>query len=240
MSLFSSKIKLAETDFFVGATDYHSHILPSVDDGFKSVDQTLELLSYYEQLFIKRVVLTPHIGIDYKHIVASHSDIFDQIKQLYTGSVQLHLAAEYMLDADFEGYITSGLRPIFDNRVLVESSCVAPPFNMDEQLYQLSSLSYTPVIAHPERYLYMARRDYDRLKNRGYEFQLNLLSLAGAYGKGVRESALYMLDSDMYELYGSDIHDIATYRRAISRIKLSARHIDRLMELKRAQNNRQL
>lgn len=86
----------------IGFTDYHSHILPGVDDGVQTMDESLEILRLYEEQGIKSVWLTPHIMEDIPNTTAHLRDRFAELQAAYTGGVQLHLAAENMLDNLFE------------------------------------------------------------------------------------------------------------------------------------------
>ncbi|MFI3263724.1 MAG: CpsB/CapC family capsule biosynthesis tyrosine phosphatase [Rikenellaceae bacterium] len=232
MFFLKSKVKLAGTDFFDQFTDYHSHILPGVDDGLKSIDDALETLDYYEQLGVNHVFLTPHIGIDFKSNLFEHQEVLDRLSSAYTGSVELSLAGEYMLDLGFRDKLDDGLRYLYGNRVLVETSYAASPNYLNAILYNLLSSGSVPVIAHPERYLYMGHQQYNVLKACGYEFQLNLLSLAGFYGVAVAKNAEYLLERGMYDFCGTDIHNLDKFKVGIDKLKISRKLLGKLFEVK--------
>ncbi len=221
-----------ETDFFDQFTDYHSHILPGVDDGMTSIEDALETLDYYEQLGVNHVFLTPHIGIDFKSNLFEHREVFDRLSSAYGGSVELSLAGEYMLDLGFRDQLDDGLRYLYGDRVLVETSYAASPNHLNAILYNLLSSGSVPVIAHPERYLYMGHSQFRALKSCGYEFQLNLLSLAGYYGGAVAKNAEYLLEQGMYDLCGSDIHNLEKFKVGLSKLKLLKKHLEKLFEVK--------
>ncbi len=221
-----------ETDFFDQFTDYHSHILPGVDDGMTSIEDALETLDYYEQLGVNHVFLTPHIGIDFKSNLFEHREVFDRLSSAYCGSVELSLAGEYMLDLGFRDKLDDGLRYLYGDRVLVETSYAASPNHLNAILYNLLSSGSVPVIAHPERYLYMGHKQYNIFKSYGYEFQLNLLSLAGYYGGAVAQNAEYLLERGMYDLCGSDIHSLGKFKASVDKLKLSRKHLDKLFKVK--------
>ena len=211
---------MIDSAFFDGITDYHSHILFGVDDGVKELSESLKVLSYYESLGVKRIFFTPHVNLTYNDRGLIETN-FDILKNRYNGGVELHLAAEYLLDSGFALQIKQGLKCMEDNRVLVESSYLNKSANFDEILYQIANEGFTPVIAHPERYLFMDINKYHKLKNCDYLFQLNLLSLSGMYGSGVKRRALYLLENNMYDLVGSDMHDLDQFKDHIREIKLS-------------------
>jgi len=147
----------------IGFTDYHSHILPGVDDGVQTMDESLEILRLYEEQGIKSVWLTPHIMEDIPNTTAHLRDRFAELQAAYTGGVQLHLAAENMLDNLFEERLgKNDLLPLGENgdHLLVETSYFSPPMGLKNILLRIKSKGYHPVLAHPERYAYMDESDY--------------------------------------------------------------------------------
>ena len=192
-------------------TDYHSHILPSVDDGVKKMEVSLKVLERYEQLGIAEVWCTPHIMEDIPNTTTALKARFAELCEAYQGPIKLHLAAEYMMDALFEERLHQGdLLPLGDegNRLLVETSYFTPPMDMDTILNQIKQKGYYPVLAHPERYVYMGKDRYTALKNKGILFQLNLSSLGGAYGSEAKDKAHWILKQNYYDLVGSDLHSL--------------------------------
>lgn len=228
--LFTRKTNLLDTDFFEHFSDMHTHILYGVDDGVKELSESLDILYYYEKLGVKRVILTPHINATCNDwgLIKSHYQI---LCNSYSGSIDLNLAAEYMIDSGFMNELSRELRPIYDDKVLVESSYLSKSTNFEESLYEVISAGYTPVIAHPERYLFMEYEKYHKLKDCDYLFQLNLPSLAGYYGKRVKERALKLLGDGMYDIIGSDIHNINLLAEHIPKIKLSKTEFNQLKSI---------
>lgn len=198
-----NKIKLI--DF----TDYHSHILPGVDDGVQTVDESLEVLRLYEEQGIKSVWLTPHVMEDIPNTTTHLKECFAELQAAYTGNVKLNLAAENMLDNLFEERLAQNdLLPLGENgdHLLVETSYFNPPIGLNNILLRIKTKGYYPVLAHPERYVYMGERDYQELRDAGIKFQLNLPSLIGIYGKNVQKKAEQLLKNAMYNMAGSDLH----------------------------------
>ena len=189
--------------------DYHSHILPGVDDGVKKIDVSLKVLERYEQLGLAEVWCTPHIMEDIPNTTDALRARFAELCEAYQGPIKLHLAAEYMMDALFEERLGQvDLLPLGNegNQLLVETSYFTPPMDMDAILKQIKQKGYYPVLAHPERYVYMDKDRYIALKNKDIRFQLNLSSLAGAYGSEAKDKAHWMLKHNYYNLAGSDLH----------------------------------
>lgn len=190
-------------------TDHHSHILPGVDDGVKKMETSLKVLERYEQLGIAEVWCTPHVMEDIPNTTAGLQARFAELCEVYQGPIKLHLAAEYMMDELFEERLEQGdLLKLGDegNQVLVETSYFTPPMDMDAILRRIKQKGLYPMLAHPERYVYMNKERYKELKNNGIRFQLNLSSVAGAYGSEAKDKALWLLKQNFYNIAGSDLH----------------------------------
>lgn len=192
-------------------TDWHSHILPGVDDGVGTMEEALAILAEYERLGIVAVWCTPHIMEDIPNRTAMLRERFAELQEQWKGAVELHLAAENMLDNLFIERLEAGdllpLGPKGDH-LLVETSYFNPPMHLYETLARIQSAGYYPVLAHPERYVYMSDKEYEKLRSTGVKLQLNLLSLTGIYGKTAQQKARELRKKEMYEFAGSDLHTI--------------------------------
>ena len=377
MWFFNKKTTIAASGILVGATDHHSHILPGVDDGVDTMDEALRILATYETLGIKELWLTPHIMEDIPNTPEKLKARFAELKEAYNGGIELHLAAEYMIDNNlhkllqdyhfepkgeisptkncpscvrgtseaegddntqnspslqrgavqskpfqetpplFRGEVvedrrgekktteylmrhelsevtegnqtnncpsyvrgasdavaegvditntqrinspslikreypkgegvetnnllyssegavrnnstacddgcfsipkesplglTQGEGVIFlpigkkHDHLLVETSYFTPPMRLHETLQKIKSSGYHPLLAHPERYMYMEKSDYIELNKKGVKFQLNIISLAGGYGNTVKKKAEWLLSNGLYSVAGSDLH----------------------------------
>lgn len=206
---FNKRTSLADSGIFQGYTDWHCHLLPGVDDGVRTMEESLRLLESYEQLGIREVWLTPHIMEDIPNTTEQLRSRYAELQSVYQGPIILHLASENMLDNLFEQRLQQGdLLPIGNEgkHLLVETSYFNPPYGMDDILLRVKSKGYFPVLAHPERYVYMDTKDYERLKQLGVAFQLNLPSLIGAYGPDARRKAKWLLEHKHYQCSGTDTH----------------------------------
>lgn len=216
---FQRKQTLAESGILQGMTDYHSHLLPGVDDGVQTADESLEILRLYEQLGIREVWFTPHIMEDIPNTTAGLRSRFEQFKKCYTGNLRLHLAAEYMLDNLFKERLAHrDLLPIGEegDHLLVETSYFNPPMDLYSMMEKIKSAGFIPVLAHPERYIYMGEKEYRRLKEVEVMFQSNLPSLANAYGGLVKKKVEWLHAQNMINLYGTDIHTFSSFQRILS------------------------
>lgn len=204
-------------------TDLHAHLLPGVDDGAQSEGDALAILDYLEKIGLERLFLTPHVMADLmKNDRTFLRERFERFLSVYTGRIELRLAAEYMLDQRFFKHMEDGLLTYDGRHVLVETSYLYAPPDLQGMIYEITLNGYVPVLAHPERYVYMEKPDYRMLKDRGCLFQMNLLSLGGFYGKSASVRCRELLEEGFYELTGSDIHN-RRHRDAYSNFYLSAK-----------------
>jgi len=215
---FRKKQTLGESGFFRGFTDWHSHILPGVDDGVQTMEEALQILAEYERLGVKEVWLTPHIMEDIPNTTEKLRDRFTELRTAYQGSVALNLASENMLDNLFEERLNKNdLLPIGKEgrHLLVETSYFNPPMGIQNILLRVKAKGYYPILAHPERYQYMTGSDYQQLKSMNVQFQLNQFSLLGLYGKEVQKQARTLQKRGMYDYTGTDLHRMATLQKAL-------------------------
>ena len=238
---FRRRPTLEESGFFQGFTDWHSHILPGVDDGVQTLEESLRVLEEYERLGVREVWLTPHIMEDIPNTTAHLRQRFQELQAAYllkapgnpavethscvsseettaSPKLTLHLAAENMLDSLFEERLEQNdLLPIGPNgdHLLVETSYFSPPMGMRDILQRVQAKGYHPVLAHPERYLYMTDHAYRQLKDMGVKFQLNQFSLCGLYGKEAQKRAIALRKMDMYDYVGTDLHRLNVLHQAL-------------------------
>ena len=208
---FRKKQTLEESGFFRGFTDWHCHILPGVDDGVQTMEEALQILAEYERLGVKEVWLTPHIMEDIPNTTQHLKERFAELQAAYKGNVVQHLASENMLDQLFEERLEKNdLLPIGKNGkyLLVETSYFNPPIGLHNILLRIKSKGYFPILAHPERYLYMDENEYKRLKTMGVKFQLNLFSIMNLYGKEIKKKTKSLKSRRMYEYIGTDLHRV--------------------------------
>ena len=211
MRLFSNKESIKDSGLLEGFCDCHCHLLPGVDDGIGKMEETILILKTWESLGVREVWMTPHIMEDYPNTPASLKELFAQVSADVSVTMQLHLAAEHMLDGLFIKRLQDNdLLPCcvngIGNCLLVETSYYIPPMNMEQLMEKVKEIGYTPLLAHPERYQYMSSADYKRWKQRGALMQLSLPSLVGAYGQEVQHKAELLLKHGMYDCCGTDTH----------------------------------
>lgn len=237
---FAPKKSLLKSGLLAGMTDIHAHLLPGVDDGIPDRDSAVDALRYLEeQVGVKRIYFTPHIMDDLPdNDKGSLTTRLASFLGYYKGGISVRLGGEYMLDAGFRRHLREGLLAMSANHVLVETSYLSAPPDLESLLYELSISGYIPVIAHPERYAYMSDDDRYVLKDRGYKFQLNLMSLAGTYGKGPCRCASALLKAGFYDFVGSDLHKKEVYERSLEHLFLTGSQQKQVKQL--VENNDEL
>lgn len=196
-------------------TDMHSHLVPGVDDGAANVEESLELIKGLQELGYSKVIATPHVLWEmYPNTADIIDEKADEVRKALKNKeidMEFSAAAEYYIDEQFVTALNNKdrLLTVSDNVLLVEFSMMNAPFDLKEVLFEVQMQGYTPLIAHPERYIYMkSNKDlYHELKEAGCEFQLNLLSITGFYGKSVQDLADYLLKNEMYSYAGTDMHN---------------------------------
>ena len=215
-----------------GSADSHSHILFGVDDGIATLEDSLAVLSFLESQGVTKVWCTPHIMDDLATPTEELKARFQELQQAYQGNIELCLAAEYMLDSEFEKRLDQDDLLTYDGEsVLVETSMNVPPYNFIEILQRTMSKGYRPLLAHPERYRYLAMKDYEYLDSIGVFFQLNLPSLVGYYGDSAREKAEELLRKGMYKKIGSDCHRLQSIQEQYTREALTKEINEQLQRL---------
>jgi protein-tyrosine phosphatase len=197
---------------FLGA-DMHSHLIPGIDDGAKTMEDSLAMVRAMKDMGYRTLITTPHVMIDFypnttQTITAGLAALQDAVRQNNI-DIAIKAAAEYYMDESFIDLI--GKEPLLilhQNEVLVEFSMLYEPPMLFEVIYKLQLNNYRPVIAHPERYVFFHKEParYREFKERGCLMQLNMLSVTGYYGRSVKAAADHLLSKNMYDYCGSDMH----------------------------------
>ena len=221
--------------------DNHCHLLPGVDDGVQEMDETLAILGDMADFGIRTVRLTPHINpeifpSDEESTLRNYYSLIGRLPQEIRDRLEVRLGAEYMVTPEFHQRDPKELLQFRDGKVLIEMSYYYPSLNIKEAVFNITSSGLKPVIAHPERYLYCAGnlKEYDVLHDLGCDFQLNLLSLGGAYGPDSVLIMKYLMKRGFYACVGTDTHTRAHFKK-ISHLELPSDLADGVKEILRRQ-----
>lgn len=222
--------------------DMHSHLLPGLDDGAETVAHSLDLLRVLKELGFNKLVMTPHImGDFYKNtpegIRAALAILRAAAAEAGLGDIALDCAAEYYLDewlgrklADGTELLTFGGERRY---LLIETSYLNEPLNLNGTIFDLQAAGYRPVLAHPERYVYLYGRfaELEKLRQeQGVFLQLNLNSLAGYYSPAARHVAEKMIDARLVDFVGTDTHHLR-HTTALATKTIKSAYFRKLMEL---------
>lgn len=194
-------------------TEVHCHILPGIDDGSPDVDTSVALVQQLKNWGIQRIITTSHVTEStFENTPDSMQHAYDTLRKALDErgiEIDIEISAEYRMDEYFLEQLNAGkIMPFPGNYLLIENSFFQPFWELRELVFDLQLKGYTPVLAHPERYMYYHKTPqiYKELHDQGLLFQVNLLSLAGYYNAEVKEMAWKLLDNGMVDLIGSDMH----------------------------------
>ncbi|MBK5285786.1 MAG: capsular biosynthesis protein [Bacteroidia bacterium] len=215
LSVFSAKNHEEQLqNYSEVSTDIHSHFIPGIDDGCKTIDESVALIRSMIELGFRKLITTPHIMSDnYQNTPEIILSGLEKLKKKLADEflhIELEAAAEYYLDDGFLRLLAQGNLMSFGSEkyLLVEVSYINYPENFNTVMFDIIVKGYTPVLAHPERYPFWSGRfeDYSNLKSMGVLFQLNTNSLAGYYGPDVKKTAQKLVALNMIDFIGSDTH----------------------------------
>jgi protein-tyrosine phosphatase len=220
------------SDFSSVGVDMHSHLIPGVDDGAQDVIDSLSLINGLKDMGFSTLFTTPHTLKDFhpntrESLLAGYALLEGKLPV----GMSLILSSEYYLDDDFQTQLNNKtILPLPGNRLLIEFSQIVKPLDLEEVIFNLGIRGFQPVLAHPERYVFFHKEfnSFNRLKDMGVEFQVNAMSLTTHYGKQVKAIAEKLIQKDMIDFIGTDIH----YSRHLEVLKQvpSTKHFIRLVD----------
>ena len=215
MGLFSGLFGKSQPVEFVNPVkvDMHSHLLPGIDDGVDNFDEAVAMIQAFAAKGYKKLVTTPHMMADFyrnkpEEIRLLCAELNTILKEKAI-DVVVEAAAEYYLDELFaEELCKKSLLTFGSNYVLVESSFMQAADNFSDLIFKAKIAGYQPVLAHPERYVYMYDdfEKYRRLYDTELLFQININSLTGYYSKEAKKIAEQLIKEEMVDFVGSDAH----------------------------------
>lgn len=194
--------------------DIHTHIIPKVDDGSKSIEETFELFKEAANEGFTDIILTPHY-------IKEYYETNTNIRKYWVKSIQDSL---YQLEIPIKVYVGNEVyvcedidELIFRNKV----SCLNNsryimfelPMNsnityLEEVIFKITNLDKVPIIAHPERYSYVQKdiKLVQKLHEKGVLFQSNYGSILGIYGEEAKKALEKLLKSNCIDFLASDVH----------------------------------
>lgn len=233
LHLFRKKRFLA--DALENFVDIHNHILPGIDDGAKDTDESIAILKGFADIGISKFIATPHIMHNFypntpETIRGAHGLLLEALPENQWDDLRLDLAAEYMIDDNFENLLEQDqVLPLGQDYLLMEMSYLQPPINLEEALVKAVRKGLYPILAHPERYTFYHNnpRRYSQLKGQGILFQLNMLSLSDFYSQESPKVAYKLLEDGLFDYIASDVHNMEQLN-ALKEITISRKALDQL------------
>ncbi len=194
--------------------DFHSHILPNVDDGSKSTEETFKLIQEARNAGFDGIISTSHYMESYYEVENKERQIWiDAIsKKLEEQNlkIKLYLGNEIYITENIIELIEEGKASTINNTnyVLFEMPLNVKPMNLYDSIFEILKNKFVPILAHPERYSFVQKDPeliYD-LMQKGVLMQSNYGSFIGQYGENAQIIAKALLKNDMIHFLGSDVH----------------------------------
>ncbi len=194
--------------------DLHTHILPNIDDGSRSIDETFELIKEAQNAGFKSVVLTSHYMEGYYETNLHEREVLTNLIQNNFREknidIDVYIGNEIYMSDNLIKLLESGKASTINNTsyVLFEMPLNVEPYNLYDIIYQMQQNKIVPILAHPERYSFI-QKDlelmYDLIE-KGVLMQANFGSIIGQYGKKAQKTVRTFLNNNMIHLLGSDAH----------------------------------
>ncbi|MCM1522768.1 MAG: hypothetical protein NC039_08985 [Muribaculaceae bacterium] len=211
-NIFSSRKEPLKLPF---ATDIHCHIVPGVDDGSPDAETSADLVERMQAWGISRIIASPHVTeCSFENTPDILDPALDELRaelRRRGNNIDVSRSSENRIDDYFRELFAAGqITTMPDGYILVENSFIQEPWELDRFLYDLHIKGLRPIMAHPERYIYYHDHNlsrYDELHHAGTLFQINVLSLAGAYGKQEKKVAEKLIEKGYVDFLGTDLHN---------------------------------
>jgi len=207
------------------AVDLHSHLIPGIDDGAQTLDESIELIKELRDIGYKKLIMTPHIMVDAypnrEDNIALRLEVLKDEVVKRGIEIELEASAEYYLDEGFLEHLDVPPTLISGKYLLFETSYMAKPLNLKELIFEITSRGFYPIFAHPERYRYIhnLKKDYQEIKDMGVFFQLDINSIGGFYGKDAQKKANFLIENGMVDFVGSDTHNMKHIKNLINTLE---------------------
>jgi len=212
-NIFSKKEQVVPIDYSEVITDMHSHLIPGIDDGAQTIEDSVQLIRELHEMGFKKLITTPHIMSDYyKNTPENIKEGLEKVRAAIKTAgipVEIDVAAEYYLDEQFLTKLKSpDVLTFGNNYILFETSYINKPENLNACIFAIQQRGLKPVLAHPERYpfFYDNFDEYKQLHDRGVLLQINTNSLTGYYSPAARMIAMRMIDENLVDFIGTDCH----------------------------------
>jgi len=195
--------------------DLHSHVLYGIDDGSKTIEESIEILKQYEEMGFKNIIATPHYieETTYNSNNKQKKEIIKKLNQQIKKNklnINIHIGNELYISNNILELLSKKEISTLNNSkyLLIELPMNNEISNLNNIVFELLSNDIIPIIAHPERYSYIQKdiKKIEKLVNQGVLLQINYGSIIGLYGKQAKKISKKMLKNNLVSLLGTDIH----------------------------------
>jgi len=233
-SLFKKQNTQTTSPFIV---DVHSHLIPYLDDGVNSEEESMYILRTFQKLGYKKVISTPHVKPDQypnkSDDILAGAAVIKSLIEKEKLPIGFEVAAEYFLDDTLMEMLQNNdpLLTFGDKYLLFETSFLNKPAFLEEAIFKMNINGYKPVFAHPERYIYLQSdsKPIAMLRDMNVRFQVNLLSLSGYYSKAAGKLATRLIADGFVDFIGSDCHNAAHVKEIVKSLaSMNKRTLSRL------------
>ncbi|MDD2375971.1 MAG: exopolysaccharide biosynthesis protein [Clostridia bacterium] len=194
--------------------DIHSHVIPAIDDGCSNINEALDMMRMAVACGITKIIATPHFVKDvcenYKSDILVYVNSLNNLLRISGINVSIVCGSEIMICPDIVDLLKSDKLCSLNNSryVLIEFPMNVKIPNILKVINDVLVAGFIPIIAHPERYLYIQKNIDEAIKyvESGALLQLNLSSVIGDYGDDAKVCAIKLLKHNLIHLWGSDTH----------------------------------
>lgn len=208
--------------------DFHTHIIPNIDDGSRSIEETFNLINEAKEAGFTGIILTSHYIENYYETDVPERDVWvkaisDNLKAKGIDT-NLYLGNEIYMSNNMMKLLVEGKASTINNSsyVLFEMPLNVEPMNLYDVIYSLQENRLIPILAHPERYKFIQKEPelvYDLIE-KGVLMQANYGSILGIYGEKAQIIVRKFFEADMIHFLGTDVHRQNTiYKRVPQALK---------------------
>lgn len=189
--------------------DCHSHILYGIDDGAKTIEDSIEILKNLSNIGFEEIILTPH----YKNAYHANNKIKQEKYEILKKKIKeeninlkLYLANEVRITSNILELIEKNEIKLLGNYLFLELPFNTKIHNLERLIFELQTEDINIILVHPERYSYLTEKDLKQLIDLDIMFQINYESIIGFYGLKSKRRVKYLLKNRMVNFIGTDIH----------------------------------
>ncbi len=189
--------------------DCHSHILYGIDDGAKTIEDSIAILKKMQDLGFESIILTPHYRGDYKANNLLKSLLLDSLNSVLDENninIKLYLANEVRITSNMLELLEKETIKAINDYFFLELPFTNKIYNLDKIIYELQSNNLKVVLVHPERYPYLTLNDFQKLVDNDVLLQVNYESIIGKYGFASKRMAKKLFKNNLVHLLGTDVH----------------------------------